>query len=113
MGRGDLEVVGRRVQALAVVRRERYLVRWSGVRGLEGAGRLVLEGCRMGVSMGVVEPSAEAFSGGEVVVWGALAERVPLEVASMGGGAWEASVAMFAERVAVQDGERWRLVEDH
>ncbi len=100
VGRGDLEVVGRRAHALVVVRRERYLVRWSAVRGLEGAGWLVGEGWRMGVSMGVVEPSTEVFSGMAVVVWGALASRVPLECASVSGGGWEASVAMIGMRVA-------------
>lgn len=83
VGRGPLEVVGRMVHDLAVVSREMYLVRWSAVRGLEAAGVLLVEGCRMGVTMGVVEPSTEAFSGGAVLVWGALVERVPLGCTSV------------------------------
>lgn len=68
------------------------------MRGFEGAGVLVVEGWRMGVSIGVVEPSAEAFSGGEVVVWGALASRVPLRGVSVGRGGWETSVAMVGKQ---------------
>lgn len=63
---------------------------------------LVVEGWRMGVSMGVVEPSTEAFWGEAVVVWGALASRVPLECASVGGSGWEVSVAMFGSRRQVR-----------
>ncbi len=72
------------------------------MRGLEGAGVLMVEGWRMGVSMGVVEPSTEVFSGMAVVVWGALASRVPLECASVRGDGWEASVAMFGSRRQVR-----------
>ena len=83
VGRAALEVVGRTVHDLAVVRREVYLVRWSEVRGLEGGGVISEDGWRMGVTIGLVEPSTEAFSRVAVDVRGAL---VSVGLVSRAGG---------------------------
>lgn len=91
VGEEGLEVVGRTVHDLAVVRREVYLVSWSGVRGFEGVGVMAEEGLMMGVTIGLVEPSIEAFSRVAVDVRGALLSRLPFSVFGM---LWETSVAM-------------------
>ena len=57
VGVGDLEVVGRTVQDLAVVRRVVYLVCWSGVRASWVGGLKFEGGKRNGVRTGLMLPS--------------------------------------------------------